>query len=111
MRLRASRPQLKRDPLGSTHMTAQSPSVLNELDHVQVVRLHHPTREVDGTQRVRRQPRVGDFGTVVLLLQRGSAPPGYYVECVDDDGLTVWLAEFDRDELALAPELSNREHR
>ncbi len=92
-------------------MTAQSPSVLNELDHVQVVRLHHPTREVDGTQRVRRQPRVGDFGTVVLLLQRGSAPPGYYVECVDDDGLTVWLAEFDRDELALAPELSNREHR
>src|SRR5437762_14125799 len=96
--------QLKRDPLGSTHMTAKNPSVFNELDHVQVVRLRHPTREVDGTERVRRQPRVGDCGTVVSLLQRGSDPPGYYVECVDDDGLTVWLTEFDRDELALAPE-------
>src|SRR2546422_6029286 len=51
-------------------------------------RSRHPTREGDGTQRVRRQPRVGDFGTVVSLLQRGSDPAGYYVECVDDDGLT-----------------------
>jgi len=104
LRQRVLRPQLKRDPLGSTHMTAQGPSGFNELDRVQVVRLRHPTREVGGTERVRRQPRVGDFGTVVSLLHRGSDPPAYYVECVDDDGLTVWLTEFDRDELTLAPE-------
>jgi len=97
-------PQLKRDPLGSTHMTKHGTRIFKELDQVQVVRLRHATREVDGTQRVRRQPRVGDLGTVVAVLQRGSEAPGYHVECVDDDGLTVWLTEFDRDELAPAPE-------
>src|SRR2546422_2323768 len=39
----------KREPLGSTHMTAQGPSGFNELDRVQVVRLRHPTREVTKT--------------------------------------------------------------
>jgi predicted extracellular nuclease len=85
-------------------MTAQRTSIFHELDQVQVVRLHHAARKVGGTERVRRQPRVGDRGTVVALLQRGSDAPGYYVECVDDDGLTVWLTEFDRDELAPVPE-------
>ncbi len=85
-------------------MTEQDTPIFNELDQVQVVRLHQAAREVDGTERVRRQPRVGDLGTVVALLQRGSDTPGYYVECLNEDGLTVWLTEFDRDELALAPE-------
>jgi hypothetical protein len=84
-------------------MTARSARTFNELDQVQVVRLNNSTREVDGTEGVRRQPRVGDLGTVVALLQRGADPPGYYVECVDNDGLTVWLTQFDADELAAAP--------
>jgi len=85
-------------------MTPQSAPIFNELDQVQVVRLHQATREIDGTERVRRQPRIGDRGTVVALLQGGSDAPGYYVECVDDDGLTVWLTGFDSDELAPVPE-------
>jgi len=84
-------------------MTKPDTPLFNELDQVRVVRLNHPTREVTGTERVRRQPAVGDLGTVVALLKHGSNPPGYYVECVDADGLTLWLAGFDRDELALVP--------
>jgi len=45
---------------------------------------------------------VGDLGTVVAVLSRTSGPPGYYVESVNDEGLTVWLAEFEGDELAAA---------
>ena len=84
-------------------MTKQGTPVFNELDHVRVVRLNHPTREVTGTERVRRQPVVGDSGTVVALVKHASKPPGYDVECVDAAGMTLWLAEFDRDELALVP--------
>ena len=73
-----------------------------ELDAVKVVRLTTAIRDVDGTERVRRQPRVGDLGTVVAVLSRSAGPPGYYVESVNDEGLTVWLAEFDGDELAPA---------
>ena len=45
-----------------------------------------------------------DHADQVALLRRGSNAPGYYVQCVDDDGLTVWLTEFDREELGPAPE-------
>jgi len=74
--------------------------VLKELDQVRVVRLAASDRLVDGTERVRRQPRVGDIGVVVSLLGGASDPPRYYVECVDNDGLTVWLTDFDESELA-----------
>ena len=73
-----------------------------ELDEVKVVRLATSIRDVDGTERVRRQPKVGDLGTVVRVLSRPSGPPGYYVESVNDEGLTVWLAEFEGDELTAA---------
>jgi hypothetical protein len=74
----------------------------NELDVVKVIRLATPTRDVGGTERVRRQPMLGDLGTVVAVRSRTSGPPGYYVESVNDEGLTVWLAEFEGDELAAA---------
>ena len=74
----------------------------NELDAVKVIRLSTSTRDVEGTERVRRQPKVGDLGTVVAVLSRTSSSPGYYVESVNDEGLTVWLAEFEGDELAAA---------
>src|SRR3989442_10134883 len=63
----------------------------NELDAVKVIRLARPKRDVSGTDRVRRQPQVGDLGTVVAVLSPTSRPPGYYVESLNDDGLTVWL--------------------
>jgi len=48
-------------------MTRTRTTHLQELDQVQVVRLRHATREVDGTQRVRRQPRSAIWGRWVAV--------------------------------------------
>jgi len=66
-------------------------------DIVQVCKLRTPSRHVDGTDGVCRQPRVGDRGTVVFPLDAAK----FIVESVDPEGNTVWLADFLRDELEL----------
>jgi hypothetical protein len=70
--------------------------MFNEFDTVVVRALVIPTRHVDGTDAVKRQPRVGDEGAIVYVL----GPDSYVVECVDATGMTVWLADFRADELA-----------
>lgn len=67
-----------------------------ELDVVVVRTLFEPTRNVTGTDRVVRQPRVGDQGAIVRILGSEHCT----VECVDSSGLTSWLANFQFDELA-----------
>ena len=45
-------------------------------------------------------PRVGDQGVIVHVLSAESGAAGRYtVECVDDAGMTVWVADFAADEL------------
>ena len=44
---------------------------------------------------VLRQPRVGDVGAIVDLL----GPSRFIVECINEDGDTVWLADFEAEEL------------
>jgi hypothetical protein len=73
---------------------------MNELALVRVVRLAAPERDVTGTDGATRQPRIGDVGTVVFVLEPGAA---YTVECIDDDGMTAWLADFDAHELEPVP--------
>jgi hypothetical protein len=68
-----------------------------ELDVVCVCRLLAPSRTIDGTLDVRRQPRVGDIGAIVHALSEDE----FIVECVDADGLTVWLADFASSELEI----------
>jgi hypothetical protein len=70
---------------------------LDAHDIVQVCTLLTPSRHVDGTDGVCRQPRVGDRGAVVFRLDATN----FIVECVDPEGLTVWLADFHVDELKL----------
>jgi hypothetical protein len=67
-----------------------------ELDIVVVEKLLVPTRDVTGTERMTRQPRVGDQGTVVRVLDGEHC----VVECIDSSGFTVWLADFHVHELA-----------
>lgn len=74
---------------------------LEELDVVRVVRLRTAERPYDGTEGVLRAPRLGDEGTVVLAAARGDADGTVMVECVDADGMTIWLADFATDELEL----------
>ena len=66
------------------------------LDIVRVERLVLEVREVDGVVEA-AGPRPGDVGTVVEEL----GDDLYLVERATDDGRTVWVAEFHRDELAL----------
>lgn len=61
---------------------------------VKVKQLLTANREFTGTNSVSRSPRVGDMGTV-LESHEGN----YTVESVDPEGFTVWLADFEPDEL------------
>lgn len=60
-----------------------------------VINLQRPDRHFQGTDGVRRPPRVGDIGTIVYAYDLTS----FAVECVNADGLTVWLADFFSEEL------------
>jgi ribosomal protein L32E len=73
-----------------------------EYDVVRVKKLEQPWRYFDGTESVMRPPQIGDVGTIVHM------PPDTQglksmciVECVDNEGYTVWLADFTIDELEL----------
>jgi hypothetical protein len=70
-------------------------------EHAVVVvrRLRTPTRHAMGSEGVQREPRVGDRGTIVFVLDADN----FSVECVDGGGYTLWLADFHRDELEPVP--------
>ena len=87
------------DPLadGNSH-APRNRSSFRELDVVRVVHLADPARAYDGSEASRRPPRIGDTGTVVHVLGPGAS---YLVECVREDGYTIWLAEFHAAELDL----------
>jgi hypothetical protein len=74
-----------------------------ELDVVRVRQLLQPERHFDGTEGCKRPPRVGDRGTIVFVQAERGGPACYTVEMVDADGYTVWLADFEADELEAAP--------
>jgi hypothetical protein len=69
-------------------------AALKELDSVRVVRLLQAERPYDGTESVMRPPRVGDTGAIVHVYAGDGGAAGYIVESVDEDGYTVWLADF-----------------
>jgi hypothetical protein len=71
---------------------------LREFDVVRIVRLRDASRTFTGTESVLRAPRVGDIGTICHEYASDAAAP-VIVEMVNEDGLTVWLADFHRDEL------------
>jgi hypothetical protein len=48
-----------------------------------------------------RTPQVGDVGTIVDILRTPNARHVYIVECCNDAGETIWLCEFQADELEM----------
>ena len=74
-------------------------TVLREYDCVRVAKLLRPNREFDGTEGVRRPPRIGDLAIIVHEYHPDDPTAMVAVEKVNDDGYTVWFADFDRDEL------------
>ncbi len=72
---------------------------LREYDVVRVVELHVPDRAFLGTQPIRRPPRVGDVAVIVHEHEPDDPTGDVAVEMLDDDGYTVWLADFEKREL------------
>jgi len=70
-------------------------------DVVRIVRLDVADRRFDGSPGTTRAPRVADEGTVVWVDEMGSGSGSAIVECVDNDGMTIWLADFAEHELEL----------
>jgi hypothetical protein len=62
-----------------------------------VVKLQKPDRIFDGTLGVSRTPLCGDIGAICLIHTPGKV----LVEVVNDDGIPVWLADFEAEELEL----------
>ena len=74
---------------------------LREYDVVRVIKLAQAVRPFDGTERVRRPPKVGDVATICDEYNPEDPAAMVVVEMVDDDGFTVWVADFERTELDL----------
>ena len=74
---------------------------IREFDVVRVASLKKSDRSVDGPDGVKRSPQVGDFATVCHEYDADDPSAKVAAEKVTDDGSTVWLADFDRDELEL----------
>jgi len=72
---------------------------LKEHQAVRVVRLLKANRPYQGTVGVRRAPAVGDVGTIVHPCDPKDPRAPFAVEMVDADSNTLWLADFDPDEL------------
>jgi hypothetical protein len=70
-----------------------------EYDVVKVSKLLTETRHIDGTEGVIRQPQAGDSGKIVNILNESGDNSEYIVESVDQEGMTVWLADFKHSEL------------
>lgn len=79
-------------------------NTLNEYDVVRVLSLDG--MECGELDRYWRAPEIGDIATVVMLLRAQPAPDGYLLECLDDDGRTLWLATFPREALEPVETLS-----
>lgn len=70
-------------------------------DVVRLVRLLKANRPYDGAVGVRRPPAIGDVGTIVHDYDPEDPRAPVAVEMRDADGQTIWLADFERDELEL----------
>lgn len=74
---------------------------LREYDIVRVVKLIQDERSFDGSESVRRPPKVGDVGAICHEYNTEDKTAAVAVEMVDSNGLTIWLADFERAELEL----------
>ena len=80
-----------------------------EYDIVKVVKLLIPNdrRGNMGAADIKRDPSVGDSGTIVHIHSSiEGLEQGYIVECCDKDGKPYWLADFMQSELEIVSDES-----
>ena len=73
--------------------------MIQEFDTVRIAELTELDREYDGTKNIKRAPRVGDIAVVVHEYEPNNPDAKVAVEMIDESGNTIWLADFDKDEL------------
>ena len=66
---------------------------------VRVVKLLQSIEDYDGWGINQRPPQLDDIGTILDILTVPDLPDRYIVESSSDDGKTIWLCEFEADEL------------
>lgn len=64
------------------------------LDCVKIVKLLKEKRDFDGTKGVMRSPAIGDTGTIVEVYRIDQKNAAYCVESINNEGYTIWLADF-----------------
>lgn len=74
-------------------------ATFREYDVVRVARLLTTKRKFDGTEGIKRAPRIGDAATIVHQYEPDSPTAAVVAESVDGNGNTIWLADFQPDEL------------
>ena len=76
-------------------------ATLREYDVVRVVQLLTTSRELDSTEGIKRAPRIGDTATIVHQYESENPVAAVVAENVDGNGNTIWVADFQPDELEL----------
>jgi hypothetical protein len=66
---------------------------------VRIIQLQQALENYDGWEVNRRPPQIGDLGTVIDILHAPEQPAHYIVESSDREGITIWLGDFDAEEL------------
>jgi hypothetical protein len=70
---------------------------------VRIVQLKRAPEKYNEWRINQRAPKVGDIGCLIDILMASGYPNSYVVEAVAPDGTTIWLADFEEDELKLVP--------
>ena len=82
---------------------AQPETIFRERTEVEIRQLINLDRPYNGTNGVKRPPRVGDVGRIVHITQHRWDGDLIYIVENEVDGHTVWLADFLPEELAPRP--------
>ena len=74
--------------------------MFEEYTEVRVIKLEESNREYYGTDDIKHAPEIGDTGIIVdVTMNENTNDAVYWVENVNSDGYTVWLAEFVESEI------------
>lgn len=66
---------------------------------VRIVKLLRPSDQYDPWQLNVSCPQIGNIGTLVDTLEAPNLSRKFIVESCDSQGYTIWLSEFDAEEL------------
>jgi hypothetical protein len=72
---------------------------LVEYQLVRIARLLRDREDYDAWKLNQRSPALGDVGAVVDIFHAQGLVDRYVVECSGPDGVTIWLDDFDAEEL------------